>query len=96
MILDKTYPVFRLEGPNVYQKFLMDQVYTFGELERPKTTIASCVVSFMLYVLRPFFNVFVFIFLQWRDFIFMHLDFVFAWILRCIIKRILRIFRLAT
>ena len=38
-ILDQTYPVLRLKGPNVYQKknFLRDQVYTFGEFEGPKT-----------------------------------------------------------
>ena len=37
LVSDQTYPVLRLEGPNVYQKILRDQVYTLWELEGPKT-----------------------------------------------------------
>jgi hypothetical protein len=37
LVLDQTYPVLRLEGPNVYQKILRGQVCTFTEFEGPKT-----------------------------------------------------------
>ncbi len=43
LVLDETYLVLRFEGPNVYQKILRDQVYTFGELEGPKTYFSLCI-----------------------------------------------------
>lgn len=48
LVLDQTYQGLRLEGPNVYQKILRDQVYTFGELEGPKTKKIYMCVCVML------------------------------------------------
>ena len=37
---NETYPVLRLEGPNVSEICFRDQKYTFGEIEGPKTYLS--------------------------------------------------------